>query len=66
VTILRLTNLEDSPAWGLKSPEQRETYKQTNGRRRLEDRLEDVAPSLIEASDSTAEYHGSDVTSSAQ
>jgi hypothetical protein len=45
VTILRLAHLEDNPAWGLKSAENRETYKRTNGRRRLGD----VARALIEA-----------------
>jgi hypothetical protein len=66
IQVLKCTGLEDSPAWGLKSPENREVFKRTNGRRRLDEneRLGDIA--LSEPPDSTAEYRGTDVILSAQ
>ncbi len=36
VAVLKFTKLEDNPGWGLKSAENRETYRRTNGRRRKE------------------------------
>jgi hypothetical protein len=43
VKVLGLTQLEKSPAWGLKTFQDRETYARTNGRRRLEHRLGDMS-----------------------
>jgi hypothetical protein len=48
VAILKLAHLENDPAWGLKSPEQREIYKRTNGRR-LEEADVELALTVVDS-----------------